>query len=58
MDNRAGFWKEVVAALEIPFRAEPETVAVRAGGDTPIRAVHSFWFAWHAMHPDDELVLQ
>jgi hypothetical protein len=45
-------------AVQFQYRAEPETVAVRAGGDTPIRAVHSFWFAWHAMHPDDELALQ
>jgi hypothetical protein len=45
-------------AVQFRYRADPETVAVRAGGDTPIRAVHSFWFAWHAMHPDDELALQ
>jgi hypothetical protein len=45
-------------AVQFRYRADPETVAVNAGGDTPIRAVHSFWFAWHAMHPDDELALQ
>jgi hypothetical protein len=46
------------AAVQFQYRAEPETVAVSAGEGAPIRAVHSFWFAWHAMHPDDELVLQ
>jgi hypothetical protein len=45
-------------AVQFRYRADPETVAVNAGGDTPIRAIHSFWFAWHAMHPDDELALQ
>ncbi|MHC4100746.1 MAG: DUF3179 domain-containing (seleno)protein [Planctomycetota bacterium] len=45
-------------AVQFRYRADPETVVVSAGGDTPIRAVHSFWFAWHAMHPDDELALQ
>ncbi len=44
--------------LHFRYRADPETVAVNAGGDTPITTVHSFWFAWHAMHPDDELALQ
>jgi hypothetical protein len=45
-------------AVKFRYRSDPETVAVTAADDAPIRAVHSFWFAWHAMYPDDELALQ
>jgi hypothetical protein len=45
--------------VQFRYRADPETVAVTAepGGDA-IRAVHSFWFAWHAMYPNDPLALR
>ena len=46
-------------AVLFRYRADPPTVAVTGepGGDA-ITAVHSFWFAWHAMYPDDPLALQ
>ncbi|MHC4219089.1 MAG: DUF3179 domain-containing (seleno)protein [Planctomycetota bacterium] len=45
--------------LHFRYRADPETVIVTAGpGGDAIRAVHSFWFAWHAIHPDDPIALQ
>lgn len=34
----------------------PPTVEVRS--DAPVRFVQSFWFAWHAMHPQDRLALE
>ncbi|MHC4420040.1 MAG: DUF3179 domain-containing (seleno)protein [Planctomycetota bacterium] len=46
-------------AVRLRYRADPPTVAVTGEpGGAPITAVHSFWFAWHAMHPDDPLALQ
>jgi hypothetical protein len=44
--------------LRFLYRAEPETVAVTAEpGGKPVKALHAFWFAWHATHPDDEPAL-
>jgi hypothetical protein len=46
-------------AVRLRYRADPPTVAVTGEpGGAAIRAVHSFWFAWHAMYPDDPLALQ
>jgi hypothetical protein len=40
------------------YRDEPQTVLVAAeSGGAALKSVHSFWFAWHAMHPNDELAL-
>jgi hypothetical protein len=44
--------------LRFRYRADPETVTVTAEpGGAAIRAIHTFWFAWHAMYPDDQLAL-
>jgi acetyl-CoA synthetase len=39
IDDRAGFWKEVVGALGIPFRAEPNAVL-----DPASTSEHPHWF--------------
>jgi hypothetical protein len=45
--------------LQFLYWADPETVAVAAVGDGgPVKALHTFWFAWHAMHPEDEPALR
>ncbi len=46
------------AAFSFRYRREPEAVTVFSGpADLPPPAVYAFWFAWHAMHPEDEPVL-
>ena len=42
-------------SLELRYRADPQTVAIRADGGEDLEVIHAFWFAWHAMHPQDQL---
>ena len=43
------------AQLTFHWRQEPGTVRVSSDPPEAIQSVmHAFWFAWHAMHPDDE----
>jgi hypothetical protein len=47
------------AGVRFRYRADPQTVLVTAEpGGAAIKTIHSFWFAWHAIHPDDPLALQ
>jgi hypothetical protein len=49
----AGKFRETVGERTLTFRyaQDPETVEVTAD-DGPVPVVYSFWFAWHAMHPE------
>jgi hypothetical protein len=47
------------SAVRLRYRADPQTVAVSAApGSQPITTTHAFWFAWHAMYPDDQPALR
>jgi len=54
-DGSAGV---ATAAGQAPLRVTPEppTALVERGPGTPEPVAHAFWFAWHAMHPEDPLV--
>jgi hypothetical protein len=45
--------------LRFLYWPDPETVAVAAEpGGKAIKALYTFWFAWHAMHPEDQPALR
>jgi hypothetical protein len=52
----SGRWVTEVAGTPLRFvvRHDPPTILVeRADTAEPALATYCFWFAWHAMHPDD-----
>ncbi len=57
-----GQWTVVCGVTILRFeyqqvRPNPPAVWVgMSGGDTPARFTQSLWFAWHAMHPGEQLV--
>ncbi len=55
--DAGGVWRTALGdtALRFVHRAEPETVSVISESGDPITVIHTFWFAWHAMHPQDQL---
>lgn len=53
-----GHWQVNEDGLELRFdyrqmSPNPPTVWVCTAGGEPIRLVQAFWFAWHAMHPQE-----
>ena len=54
-----GHWIDDTSGQPIRFSyvQDPEHVsAVYTDSNLPINAPYSFWFAWHALHPKDELI--
>jgi hypothetical protein len=42
--------------LRFQYRAEPQTVVVfPETGRARVEIVYAFWFAWHAMYPNDKV---
>ena len=40
--------------LHFHYRDDPETVVVTSeGSDAALQVIYAFWFAWHAMWPQD-----
>jgi hypothetical protein len=54
----AGSTAAATPAGTVPLRVTPEppTALVEAGPGAPEPVAHAFWFAWHAMHPEDPLI--
>lgn len=53
-------WTDTLGGHAIRFIFSPNYQTVRVEADdaaAELQAIHCFWFAWHAMHPDDELVV-
>lgn len=50
-------WADNLGGVELVFISDPSsnTVAVFAPNGEAFEMAHAFWFAWHAMRPDDEL---
>lgn len=50
-------WNDTLGGVQLIFTidAPSNTVAVHSAADEPFELVHAFWFAWHAMYPEDEL---
>ncbi len=53
-----GTWRTILGTvrlrLEHDVKTDTVTVTARPGSE-PITAIYAMWFAWHAMHPDDEV---
>ncbi len=52
----SGSWTAPVGgvAMRFRYRADPPTVVItHAATGEPALATYSFWFAWHAAHPDE-----
>ena len=45
-----------VGTAPLRVTPEPPTVLVEPGPGSPEPMAHAFWFAWHAMHPEDPLI--
>lgn len=51
-----GTWTDRLGTATIVFAPEPDgTMAAWTCSDAAAIAVPALWFAWHAMHPEDEL---
>jgi len=53
-----GVWIDATGSTQLRFICNRETQTVRienAQSGEPVQAIHAFWFAWHAMHPEDQL---
>jgi hypothetical protein len=51
-----GEWTDSLGSIELRFIADRTRGTVRIEPNDAVQAVHAYWFAWHAMHPDDPLV--
>jgi hypothetical protein len=52
-------WTDVLAGRRLRFIGDRSAQTLRVESDPPdpeMFTVTSFWFAWHAMHPDDQLM--
>lgn len=61
-DTHGNPWKTTQGGVALEFRFwpgsrsdNPPTAVVTAPGGEPVEVLPSFWFAWHAAHPDDAL---
>ena len=54
--DATGIWETTLGAtpLRFRYRAVPPTVVVWSPDET-VRVRYAFWFAWHAMYPQDQL---
>ena len=51
-----GTWTTTLgnSTLHFHYRDDPETVVVTSeGSDAALQVIYAFWFAWHAMWPQD-----
>jgi hypothetical protein len=55
MAGAGGTWSTRLGTTALTFRSGPraETLDVTADPPDAIRTVYAFWFAWHALHPED-----
>ncbi len=55
-----GAWTTNLGTTALTFRSGPraETLDVSANPPGAIRTVYAFWFAWHALHPEDAAAVQ
>lgn len=54
--NANGTWTTILgnSTLHFCYRDDPETVVVTSeGSDAALQVIYAFWFAWHAMWPQD-----
>ena len=54
--NANGSWTTTLgnSTLRFHYRDDPETVVVTSeDSDAALQVIYAFWFAWHAMWPDD-----
>ncbi len=55
MAGRGGTWTTSLGTTALTFRSGPRAETLDVSADPPgaIRTMYAFWFAWHALHPDD-----
>lgn len=56
--GKVGKWSDTLGSTHLLFTCNREAQTVDVEHDSagqPILATHAFWFAWHAMFPQDEL---
>jgi hypothetical protein len=56
-----GEWRHELGDTTLVFRPRGEPPVVRVTAEPPtadLEVAHAFWFAWHAMHPDDDLAVE
>jgi hypothetical protein len=54
----ASMWTDTLGDTTVRFTFSKNRQTVRVEADPPaddLRVTHAFWFAWHAMYPDDPL---
>lgn len=62
--EQAGTWSDTVGGVEFTFDSadvKSQTVRVQAADadqSEDIATLHAYWFAWHALYPEDEVVWQ
>jgi hypothetical protein len=50
-----GVWNSAIGGTSVRFTVNRAARTIVAESDQPITVMYAFWFAWHAMHPDDRL---
>ena len=63
MDRNAdkdGVWSSQVGDLPIRFHFDRRTQTATVQADSPnqVMVMYAFWFAWYAMHPEDQVVVR
>ncbi|MCI0364255.1 MAG: DUF3179 domain-containing protein [Phycisphaerales bacterium] len=56
--GESGLWTDTLGDITLRFTMNRQSQTVRVETDSPtqeVRAFHAYWFAWHAMHPGDQL---
>jgi hypothetical protein len=55
--DASGAWMDTIGGRIFTFQhaADPDVARVSSDDGDPATVIYSFWFAWHAMHPGDEI---
>lgn len=56
--DERGEWSDVIGDVTLRFTCDRHARTVNVANDEAddqMIAVHAFWFAWHAMHPDSQI---
>ena len=54
--DKPGEWSDQLGSTTVRFICDRQNQTVRVQSESPIEVVQAYWFAWHAMHPDDQLI--
>lgn len=55
----AGTWTDTINGVDVAFTVDEPSQTVIAASAKPasrLSVIHTFWFAWHALRPEDDLV--